>query len=81
MSKTSNILRHLTNKRAITRAQATIIVAVVVIAVLGAAAWYFMTPPPAPVKKIAVVSDIGGRGELSFNDMGFKGGDEAAKAF
>ena len=81
MSKISNILRHLTNKRAITRAQATIIVAVVVIAVLGAAAWYFMTPPPAPVKKIAVVSDVGGRGDLSFNDMGFKGGAEAEKAF
>jgi basic membrane protein A len=32
-------------------------------------------------KKIAIVSDIGGRGDLSFNDMGFKGGDEAAKAF
>jgi len=81
LSKTSNILRHLTNKRAITRAQATIIVAVVVIAVLGAAAWYFMTPPPAPVKKIAVVSDIGGRGDLSFNDMAFKGGAQAEKDF
>ncbi|BAJ50734.1 basic membrane protein A [Candidatus Caldarchaeum subterraneum] len=29
--------------------------------------------------KIAVVSDIGGRGDLSFNDMAFKGGDEAEK--
>ncbi|MEM3031620.1 MAG: BMP family ABC transporter substrate-binding protein [Nitrososphaerota archaeon] len=31
--------------------------------------------------KIAVVSDIGGRGDLSFNDMAFKGGDEAEKDF
>jgi len=33
------------------------------------------------VIKIAVVSDIGGRGDLSFNDMAFKGGDEAVKDF
>jgi len=31
--------------------------------------------------KIAVVSDIGGRGDLSFNDMAFKGGDEAERDF
>ena len=34
-----------------------------------------------PKFKIAVVSDIGGRGDLSFNDMGFKGGEEAERAF
>lgn len=32
-------------------------------------------------KKIAVVTDVGGRGDLSFNDMGFKGADEAAAEF
>ena len=31
--------------------------------------------------KVAVVLDVGGRGDLSFNDMGFKGTDEAAKDF
>jgi basic membrane protein A len=31
--------------------------------------------------KIAVVSDIGGRGDLSFNDMAFKGGEEAERDF
>src|SRR6056297_4213251 len=31
--------------------------------------------------KIAVVTDVGGRGDLSFNDMGFKGADEAAVEF
>ncbi len=36
--------------------------------------------PVAP-KKIAVVSDIGGRGDLSFNDMAFKGGEEAEEDF
>jgi len=41
------------------------------------------TPATSPKKKvkIAVVSDIGGRGDLSFNDMAFKGADEAAKDF
>ncbi len=38
-------------------------------------------PPPAEVIAIAVVSDIGGRGDLSFNDMAFKGADEAAEDF
>jgi basic membrane protein A len=61
--------------------QAILIVVVVLVAAAGAAAYYFATPPPAPVKKIAVVSDIGGRGDLSFNDMGYKGGAEAEKAF
>jgi len=61
--------------------QAILIVVVVLVAAAGAAAYYFANPPVPPVKKIAVVSDIGGRGDLSFNDMGFKGGDEAAKAF
>ena len=31
--------------------------------------------------KIALVTDVGGRGDLSFNDMGFKGADEAAAEF
>ncbi|RKX63515.1 MAG: sugar-binding protein [Tenericutes bacterium] len=31
--------------------------------------------------KVAVVLDVGGRGDLSFNDMGFKGTDLAAKDF
>ncbi|MEM4971746.1 MAG: BMP family ABC transporter substrate-binding protein [Sulfolobales archaeon] len=31
--------------------------------------------------KIAIVSDIGGRGDLSFNDMAFKGGDDAKRDF
>jgi len=61
--------------------QAIIIVVIVIIAAAGAAAYYLSIPPPAPVRKIAVVSDIGGRGDLSFNDMAFKGGGESEKAF
>jgi len=40
------------------------------------AAWY-----AGAKAKIAVVSDIGGRGDLSFNDMAFKGGDDAGRDF
>ena len=32
-------------------------------------------------QKVAVVLDVGGRGDLSFNDMGFKGTDQAAADF
>ena len=32
-------------------------------------------------QKVAVVLDVGGRGDLSFNDMGFKGTDKAATDF
>ncbi|MCS7172861.1 MAG: BMP family ABC transporter substrate-binding protein [Armatimonadetes bacterium] len=35
---------------------------------------------PGPFK-IAVVSDVGGRGDLSFNDMAFKGGEDAERDF
>jgi len=40
------------------------------------AAWY-----AGSKMKIAVVSDIGGRGDLSFNDMAFKGGEDAGRDF
>jgi len=113
LSRVSNILRHLTNKSAITRIQAVIIIAVVAVVAVGSAASYFVVAPstttvttilsttetilvpttmpasttggvtvsPVAGKKIAVVSDIGGRGDLSFNDMAFKGGQEAEQAF
>ena len=43
-----------------------------------------MTPGMAQAAlkgKVAIVSDVGGRGDLSFNDMGFKGTDKAAADF
>jgi basic membrane protein A len=79
--KTSNILRHFTNKSAITRVQGIIIVVIVVLAAAAAAAYYLSIPTPVAGKKIAIVSDTGGRGDLAFNDMAFKGGEEAAKDF
>jgi len=84
LSRTLNILRHLTNESAVTRMQAIIIVVVVVVAAASAAAYYFMAAPtgcPSGSRCIAVVSDVGGRGDLSFNDMAFKGGAEAERDF
>jgi len=53
-----------------------------VIGAAGASAFYYYTAPvPEKKLKIAVVSDVGGRGDLSFNDMGFKGGEEACRDF
>ncbi|MEM0015310.1 MAG: BMP family ABC transporter substrate-binding protein [Zestosphaera sp.] len=41
------------------------------------------TPATTPPKltKICIVYDVGGRGDLSFNDMAYLGGDRAAKEF
>jgi basic membrane protein A len=67
-----------------------IIILVVVIVAASATAWYAgrtttqVTETSAtgtPIKKIAVVSDIGGQGDLSYNDMAFKGAQEAARDF
>jgi basic membrane protein A len=84
MSRTSSILRHLTDRSAITRMQAIMIAVIVVIAAASAAVYYFMAAPtgcPSGSKCIAVVSDVGGRGDLAFNDMAFKGGAKAATDF
>jgi basic membrane protein A len=75
--------------RAITKIQASVIVVIVVLALVGAAYYVTTSTTPVPttsttapsVQKIAIVSDTGGRGDLAFNDMAFKGADEAAKAF
>ncbi len=53
--------------------------------VLGLAVFALLAMPafagPELKGKVAVVLDVGGRGDLSFNDMGFKGTDEAARDF
>ena len=63
--------------------QGIIVVIIVLVAAAGAAAYYFtMSSPlgcPSGSRCIAVVSDTGGRGDLSFNDMAFKGGAEAER--
>ncbi len=39
------------------------------------------TPTTPQLNKICIVYDIGGRGDLSFNDMAYLGGDRAARDF
>jgi len=60
---------------------AAIVIVIIVIAAVGIGAYVATRPAAKPVFKIAVVSDIGGRGDLAFNDMGFKGGEMAEKDF
>jgi len=59
-------------------AVAIIVIAIIIIAGIGA---YLVTRPPAGKQPgeiwIAMVTDIGGRGDMSFNDMGFRGCDLA----
>ncbi|MFP6716736.1 MAG: BMP family ABC transporter substrate-binding protein, partial [Alphaproteobacteria bacterium] len=55
-------------------------VAVLLIALFALVAGPFLGTAVAG-GKIALVTDLGGRGDLSFNDMGFKGADEAAAEF
>ena len=69
------------NNDGITTTTAISIVIAIVIAVGIGAYVYTRVAAPAAEFKIAVVSDIGGRGDLSFNDMAFKGGDDAEEDF
>ena len=54
--------------------------AAILIAVFGLIVGSFSSTALA-AGKVALVLDVGGRGDLSFNDMGFKGADEAVAKF
>jgi len=71
------------NKKAVSKVGLIVIIVILVIAAVAGALMFTLPKGPAKPKKvkIAVVSDIGGRGDLSFNDMAFKGADEAARDF
>ena len=74
--KISNLL---SNEGITTTTAISIVIVIIIVAGIGA---YAYTRIEAPAEfKIAVVSDIGGRGDLSFNDMAFKGGDDAEEDF
>jgi basic membrane protein A len=66
-------------------AKTTVILLVVIVIIIAAVGAYYVVyyepAPSEPEFKIAVVSDVGGRGDLSFNDMAFKGGEEAEDDF
>src|SRR3989454_4715448 len=64
--------------RAISTTVAAVVV-IVIVAAAGGAYYYYAQVSTTPQKTIGVVFDIGGRGDLSFNDMAALGADNAAK--
>jgi basic membrane protein A len=64
-------------------AMSVVAIVVVAIIVIAGVAAYVVTRPSGPTGKkpgeiwVAVVTDVGGRGDMSFNDMGFRGTDLA----
>lgn len=67
--------------KGIAKTTAILIVVVVIIVAAVGVYLYYVLAPGGPEFKIAVVSDVGGRGDLSFNDMAFKGGEDAMEEF
>ena len=53
------------------------IVVVVLIAIAGIGAYMLTKPPVEKKRKLGIIFDIGGRGDLSFNDMAAMGGEMA----
>src|SRR3989454_12746349 len=64
--------------RAISTTVAAVVV-IVIVAAAGGAYYYYAQVSTTPQKTIGVVFDIGGRGDLSFNDMAALGAGNAAK--
>lgn len=66
-------------------ARTTLILLLVVVIVIAAVGAYFLftagkgAPQPAKETKVLVLFDVGGRGDLSFNDMAWLGAERAAK--
>jgi basic membrane protein A len=71
----------LLNSKGIASTTVIIVAIIVIIAAVAGVYLVVIKPTAAPAFKIAVVSDVGGRGDLSFNDMGFKGGEDAERDF
>jgi len=56
---------------------------ILIIVVAAIAAYFLIIPPtqPTAAKKVAILFDVGGRGDLSFNDMAYLGATKAEKDF
>jgi basic membrane protein A len=78
-------------KNAISKTIVIIIVAIIVIAAIGTYLFISQQPPtttqtgttttPAKKIKVAILFDVGGRGDLSFNDMAWLGAEKARTDF
>ncbi|MEM4436730.1 MAG: BMP family ABC transporter substrate-binding protein, partial [Thermosphaera sp.] len=62
-------------------ARTTLLLILIIIAVVAGGIYYYYSTQVGPELKIGIVYDIGGRGDLSFNDMAYLGGNRAAKDF
>src|SRR2546425_12983109 len=65
--------------RAVSTTVAAVVV-IVIVAAAGGAYYYYAQVSTTPQKTIGVVFDIGGRGDLNFNDMAALGAGNAAGA-
>ncbi len=72
--------------KALTRMTLAILVVVIIIVALAGVYWYVSQQgggeeKPEEKTKVAILFDVGGRGDLSFNDMAYLGAEKAAKDF
>lgn len=68
-------------RRGITKLTA-IVLAVVIVGAIAAGIYLYLTIGPGAEKaKVAILFDVGGRGDLSFNDMAWLGAEKAAEDF
>ncbi len=77
--------------KAVAKTVLALIVIIVIIVAVGGAYWYITsqgggggattTTSPAKKIKVAILFDVGGRGDLSFNDMAYLGAEKASKDF
>lgn len=66
--------------RALTKTTAVILAVIIVAAVVGGVYFYLSTRPQTK-GRIAVLFDVGGKGDLSFNDMAYLGAERARADF
>jgi len=76
-------------RKSISKVAALTIVAIVIVIIVVAAALFTIGPAPSPSPspsptpakkyKVAILFDVGGRGDLSFNDMAWLGAERASK--
>jgi len=67
--------------RGVSKVVLAAVIIIVIVVVAAAALLYKPAPPTPPAKKVkvAVLFDVGGRGDLSFNDMAWMGAERASK--
>jgi len=68
-------------RRGITKLTAIVIAIVFAVAIIAGVYLYLTIGPGVEKAKVAILFDVGGRGDLSFNDMAWLGAEKAAEDF